>query len=472
MFAAVLLACVPACAQAQEAPPDDDAARIPAAGTERAGPTEANGGGGIVKAGRDANGVCVSSRVGLELATSVAQGRDSTEPGANGSDQHQSRAAVDAVLESRLSASWSTTLSDRVVVQSDAMGGGSSKTSMANDLREAYLGWIGPDSTYVDAGRVNVRSGTALGWNPTDYFKAGSSIAMASADPSAARANRLGTVMVHLQRLWSHASFGLALAPKLHAQGSLLDQADSGISPRFERTNYSERYLATVSFDAADLNPQLLLFGKRGSYSIGASMSKPIGAGVIAYAEWSGARERGLASRAYEFGRASGDLPAMLQPLPIDDARRHFYNDTAIGASAVIANRLTLNLEYHYHGSGLSGSQLRDAFAASAEAPRTLGPEFWYLRAYALDRQEPVAREQIFMRVAVNDLFVKGLSASAFAFHNAHDGSIYAQLSATYDLSDAYSISFYAGKASGGQSTEYGSLPISSTAALQLNHYF
>lgn len=469
-LAAVLSVCAVAPVWAQEAPPDNDAARIPPTSTGNAQQTEGGTSAGM-DVDPDASDGEGTRRIGLDMATAIAGRRIGTAPGADGRDRYQSRAALDATVEWRLSPSWSSTLNDRVVAQEDAREGDSSETTAANDLREVYLAWSGPASIYVDAGRINLRNGTALGWNPTDYLKAGSSIAISSADPSAARVNRLGTAMLQAQKLWSHASFGFALVPKLRDQASLLQQTGSGIDPRFDRTNPEDRYLATMGFDASDLNLQLLLFGKRGSHRLGSNLSKSIGASVIAYAEWSGAWEKGLAARANDFGRSAGDLPAVLPPLPIGDTERHFRNDAAVGASWVIVRRLTLNLEYHYHGSGLSGRELRDAFATSAASPQTLGAEFWFLRAFAADQQEPVAREQIFARMAVDDFFVKDLSVSAFLFRNAHDGSAFAQLSTTYDLSDAYSIRLFVGRTFGGPLTEYGSLPTSNTVALQLFRY-
>ena len=42
---------------------------------------------------------------------------------------------------------------------------------MINDWREGFLSWEAVDNTYVDGGRINLKTGAALGYNPTDFFK-------------------------------------------------------------------------------------------------------------------------------------------------------------------------------------------------------------------------------------------------------------------------------------------------------------
>ena len=48
----------------------------------------------------------------------------------------------------------------------------------------------------VLTGRINVRNGAALGYNPTDFFRSGALRSVVSIDPNSLRENRLGTVML------------------------------------------------------------------------------------------------------------------------------------------------------------------------------------------------------------------------------------------------------------------------------------
>jgi len=65
-----------------------------------------------------------------------------------------------------------------------------------NDFREGYLGWRPFEGGYLDLGRINLKSGVALGYNPTDFFKTRAVVEPLSADPSVLREDRLGTLMV------------------------------------------------------------------------------------------------------------------------------------------------------------------------------------------------------------------------------------------------------------------------------------
>ena len=53
-----------------------------------------------------------------------------------------------------------------------------------NTLKEAYLSWQAQPDRVADLGRINARNGVALGYNPTDYFRAGALRSTVSIDPA------------------------------------------------------------------------------------------------------------------------------------------------------------------------------------------------------------------------------------------------------------------------------------------------
>ena len=71
--------------------------------------------------------------------------------------------------------------------------------NVINDFREGFLSWQPHDGIYLDLGRINLRSGAALGFNPTDFFKSRAVVEPLSADPSVLREDRLGTLMLETQ---------------------------------------------------------------------------------------------------------------------------------------------------------------------------------------------------------------------------------------------------------------------------------
>ena len=113
-----------------------------------------------------------------------------------------------------------------------------------------------------------------------------------------------------------------------------------------------------------------------------------------------------------------------------------------MGASYTTESKITFNLEYHYSETAFSPQDWRNWFRAGAAnsgcAPRHAA--LWYIRAYALDQQEPISRHSAFLRADWPDAFVPHLELTALLSTDLHDGSSAAQVSADYDLSDQWSV--------------------------------
>jgi len=145
-----------------------------------------------------------------------------------------------------------------------------------------------------------------------------------------------------------------------------------------------------------------------------------------------------------------------------------------LGASWTSAAKLTLNLEYHYHQAGLSGADERRWFAIG-QAQRNFLPvtgELWFVRGYANDQQQPWTRQQIFLRADWTDAFVTDLEFTAFSYVNLYDGSSLSQVSASYYLSNHWTIGAYLSANLGAPRSERGSVAQAGSAVLQLIRYF
>ena len=365
------------------------------------------------------------------------------------------------------------TLSDRLNVFEQSDLGAFSSQTVQNDLREAYVAWEPRPSTFLEAGRINVRSGVALGFNPTDYFKTRTAVGQASLDPSVIRENRLGTLMVRAQWLWAGGSASLAFAPRVGPAAPLTPRDRLGVNPRLTATNGDHRVLAALSLEVADLSPQLSGYVDPYRAKLGLSVSRPIGGAVVGYAEWSGGPERSLAARAVAFGRMTGDLPDGAPSLLPTGGARSFTNDVAAGFSWTVATAATLNLEYHLHEAGLGSRDWRHWFDAGSApgAPPGAAGELWYVRGYANDQQEPVSRHQLFLRAAWPKALGVPLELGGFAFVSLLDGSALTQLSATYHLSDGWTVALYGSANVGGRRTEHGSFPQRLGAILELTWF-
>lgn len=373
----------------------------------------------------------------------------------------QDRLSLDAAGRWTPRSALAFTLSDRLNVFEQSDLPALSSQTVQNDLREVSVAWEPRPSTFLEAGRINVRSGLALGFNPTDYFRTRTLVGQASLDPSVIRENRLGTLMVRAQRLWAGGSASLAFAPRVGAAAPLASRDRLGVNPRFDATNADDRVLTTLSLDVADLAPQLSGYVDSYRAKLGLGVSRPIGDAVVGYAEWSGGPERTLAARAVTFGRSTGELPGGAPALLPTGGARSFTNDVAAGFSWTVATAATLNVEYHLHEAGFGRRDWRRWFDAGSApgAPRGAAGELWYIRGYASDQQEPVSMHELFLRAAWPRALGLPLELGGFAFVSLLDGSALTQLSATYHLSDGWTVALYGSANIGGRRTEHGSVP-------------
>jgi hypothetical protein len=378
----------------------------------------------------------------------------------------QNRTSLDAVVEWRPWRRLTLHLSDRVnVVEQDGLAL-SSRQTFSNNLREAYATWEPARDLYLEAGRINIRNGVALGFNPTDFFKTRTLVGQASLDPSVLRQNRLGTLMVRAQQIWEGGSASVSFAPKVAEPSPVAESDPLGVDPRFDATNAAFRLLCTLGFEVADLGPQLFAYTEQYRSKVGLDVTRAFGDAVVAYAEWAGGPEGALSARANAYGLSTGSLPAGTPVLPPADGSRRFRNDAAVGASWTIATKLTLNVEYHFHESGFSRDDWRQWFDLGSASAAAAAP-LWYVRGYALDQQEPVTQHQAFVRVDWPNALVDHLQLGAFAFVDLLDGSVLTQASAAYFLSDRWTIAAYGSANLGAGRTERGSLPQAASGILQ-----
>jgi len=382
----------------------------------------------------------------------------------------QERLFLDARTEWRLGSRLGFTFSDRLNLGAEKGQPVPDDENVFNDFREGYLGWQPVDGAYLDIGRINLKSGVALGNNPTDFFKTRAVVEPLSADPSVLREDRLGTLMVRGQYIWSGGSVTAAFAPKLYQPSALDAERDPpSIDPLFDRTNAQNRLLLKSSIDfAEDFSPEFLVYRQGSETRFGANLTESIGHSLVVYGEWAGGWRHDLIHEALLYGRRTGTIPSSApDPLPSDQGKA-FRNEATIGASYTTESRITFNLEYHYNQAGFSHQDWHNWFAAGAGPSSSL----WYIRSYAADQQEPVSRHSIFLRADWTDAFVPDLDLTGFVNIDLYDGSGFAQVTADYHLSDNWTVGGLAAGAFGGKRSDFGSLPTAASLMVHINRYF
>jgi hypothetical protein len=330
--------------------------------------------------------------------------------------------------------------------------------SVRNDVREAYLSWRPTGASYLDVGRINVRGGIALGYQPTDLLAAGSAVPQASDDPTAAREGRLGVAMVRYQALWTAAALSVIYAPRL---AEPRHQGEPGpLALRLDRTSVEDRWLVTATFSHAPLSPQVTaaLIGDRPVLAI--SGSHLVGSSVVLYGEWSLTRDPTLL----------GLAGAGAEPARWGDQGRRTIQRATLGASwANALLRTSVNLEYHYNGAGVAGSEWSRYWRSYDDSD---DPVARRARAIAADRQEPLGTHEAFLRVQLDDMPSLGFTLVGFSVVNLHDGSRFSQGSVTYDVDRHWTAAFHLTLTAGKADSEFGSLPRRFAATLQLQRYF
>jgi len=180
------------------------------------------------------------------------------------------------------------------------------------DWRELYLSWQPLDGAFIDAGRVKLKDGVALGFNPTDFFKTRAVVEPLSVDPAVLREDRLGTLMLRSQYTWRFGSLSAVYAPRLASDTPVYTNSTlPSLDPMFDRTNAHHRILVKGNVDLiADFSPEVLFYDEDGNVRVGANIAQSLGKKVLAYAEWAGGKEPRLANEALSYGVRTGSLPS------------------------------------------------------------------------------------------------------------------------------------------------------------------
>jgi hypothetical protein len=291
------------------------------------------------------------------------------------------RGSLDFRLDAKLAPGLRGVFSDRLdLVDSDGIPPGEN----LNTLREAYVSWARRDDQIFDLGRVNIRNGAAMGFNPTDWFKANALRSIVDPDPAVLRENRQGTVVLQAQQLWSDGSLSAAFSPRLSRSA---DSATFALN--VGATNPSNRYLVAGSYRFGDtFSPQLLVYGGADiPPQMGLNLSTVVGESTVVYGE-------------VAVGKGTA-LIAQALAVPELDSRQQ---RAALGLTYSTPNKLTVSAEVQYSSAGPNESQWQ-ALDASAQQQ---------LLSTAQALQDLPSRSQVFVNAIWKDLFVRRFDVSGF----------------------------------------------------------
>ena len=343
------------------------------------------------------------------------------------------------------------------------------------DFRELYASWKPFEGAYLDAGRINLKSGVAIGFNPTDFFKTRAVVEPLSIDPAVLREDRLGTLMLRGQFVWRHGSVSAAFAPRVASPPPLYTNTTlPALDPMFGRTNGHHRFLLKGNVDLiADFSPEALFYEEDGAVRLGFNVAQSLGKKVVAYAEWAGGWQSGIGQEALSFGTLTGSFSSAVADNLATSSATHFQQDASVGLSYATESKMTFWLEYHLHQAGFSRADWRFWFdQGTGPSGQLLAPILWFERGYAQEQQVPMSKHSLFLRADWTDAFIFNLELTAFANVDLYDGSTLAQVTASYAVTNLWTIALLSSANIGSRSSEFGSLPSVFSALFTIRYYF
>ena len=359
--------------------------------------------------------------------------------------ENTQRLSVDVLFDKKLTPELRGVLSDRLDLnhQSDALG-----QQTLNSLKEAYLSWQPQSDRVLDMGRINVRYGAAMGYNPTDFFREGANRAITSFDPNAIRENRMGTAMLRGQTLWKGGSLTAIVAPKVADAPSNADW-----SADFGATNNRNRWMLAASQQLADnINPQFVLYGDaRQPVQMGVNLAMLVNDATVAHIEWSGGRQKNLLAQALP------GSPTVTQ----DEA---FRNRLATGLTYTNASKLSITAEYHYNGAAVDEA-VWNALRSSSML------DYASYRQLIGEQLDLTTRQAAFLRASWQDAFINKLDLTAMLRYNLDDHSKLSWLEARYRF-DKSEIALQWQLASGDDSSDFGAMAQRRYIQALFRHYF
>ena len=359
-------------------------------------------------------------------------------------DEQLHRATIDLQVDKTLSGDWRVVFADRLDMGDVENLNGAASISDVNTLKEAYVSWAAKTSLLFDAGRINPRLGAATGYNPTDEFRSDAVRSVDSSDPVSLRENRMGSVMLRGQSLWTGGSLTALFSPKLDSRVNT-----GGYNVDLGATNHEDRWMLIASEQITQsVNPQLLVWREQDNApQFGLNLTGLLGTAAVAYLECSAGRSPSLAAEA--------------MVLPPDTA---FRSRLAGGATYTFENKLSLTAEYEYSGAGADASQWRALQAGPLAA-------YVQLRVFAFDAQDMVTRRAAFILASWQDAGIRDLDLKAWTKVDLIDRSRMIWLEARYHwrrVEAALQLQYDSGTVL----SDFGALPQARIGTALLRYYF
>ena len=304
-----------------------------------------------------------SGKVFAELAINLANRKSGDTPPSGD-------LGLDGYFSRRLNNDWRAVLNARLDMDL-APSMGISKDNLGLTLRELYVSGSA-DEWGIDLGRINLRDGVALGFNPTDVFRSGALLARRTEDPARLRESRLGVVGFRLNRHTGIGQFSALVAPGFNSS-----KVPSWYDPRWGAVNgeRNQYYLKYTPPSWGGLYTNVVSHrAESGATTWGVNATDNIGQATVAFLEAARTRQPGLLDVALN----NGSPP-------------QWRTKFATGVTFATQSRQTMTLEYEYNGDGLNRADWNGAWQGASQDQLTRG----FLTAG--QRQDPLSRHSLML---------------------------------------------------------------------------
>lgn len=343
------------------------------------------------------------------------------------------------------------------------------------DINEAYASWQISPTLFADMGRINIKSGVANGFNPSDYFKVGSVLVRNTEDTSQLRDSRLGALLVRGQKLWDGGSLTLLISPEFNDNSNHWFSDKDTVGLNLQKTNDRTRTMLKFTYRVSeDFSPEFIYYNESDKHNFGLNISNALNNQWLAYAEWNVGKRRNLIDEALLEARKSGYLdPAVTQQFS-DDKGVRYLHQFAIGASYTSVSNITTNLEYHYNGAGLSKIDAERWFEAGSNtrnSPVALA-QLLSIRGLAQTRGEPFGKQTLFLRSNWTDAGMDDLELTGLLITDLKDDSSLVQVGTVYRPNAEITLSLRLARFHGERKSNYGSISYKQTITFQFEHSY
>lgn len=349
--------------------------------------------------------------------------------------------SLDVRFEKSLAAGWRALLSDRFDVDWQSS---SPRQKSVHTLREAYVSWDPRSEGRVELGRVNAYHGVALGYNPTDFFRAGALRSVSTLDPKRLKSDRQGSVLLRGQILGETQSFSALYSPRLSGTAEQAsNEMDSGA------TNRRHRWLLSWSRRLAPgFSPQMLVYQEQGQRpQLGLNLTALANDATVVYLEWSGGKGHTT------LAQATGSPEA-----------RKYHHRLSTGLTYTSSGKRSWTAEFESNSASLDETGWRQLGESS---PAT----YWLYRAWLHNHQELATRRAVLLHTTWQDSLLKHLDFSAMIRSNLVDHSRLLWLESRYHW-DSADLALQWQATQGDAGSEYGAVRPSSAWQIAWRQYF